>query len=351
MAFPGTYNINYYSGDTHEFRVYPKNADGSIFDLTDYSSFKFIIAPTRGAAVEDQIAAYAAVDTTPNGKSILCAIRPEDSESLDPAIQYVYDVEIVKPETATSNDREYDIVHTVLTGNITITQDITTEDSGAPEPLPNNPTSLVVGNITDTTIAVSWTAPTTGGEVENYRLAIIPFTTEFSAITSAIQNSTTLISSDNTSYTFFGLTENTEYTVLILSTNETGDANYSTVLTNSTAIQTADNPATVEPDFVVTNNGATEYLIDGVSNDTITLIRGETYVFEINAPGHPFWIQTVPSTYDASSSYDVGISNNGTDEGDIFWTVAESTPNTLFYVCQNHPSSMGGTIVIIDGES
>jgi len=351
MAFPGTYNISYYLGDTHEFRIYPKNADGSIFELTDYSTFKFIIAPTRGAPVADQIAAFAAVDQTPNGTSILCAIRPEDGARMDPTVQYVYDIEIVKPQTATSNDREYDIVHTVLTGNLTITQDITTEESGAPEPLPNNPSTLVVGNITDTTIQVSWSAPVSGGQVDAYKLAIIPFTTDFTDITTAIQNSTTSISFDNTSYTFFGLTENTEYTVLILSTNETGDANYSTVLTNENAITTGDNPNTIEPDFFVTNDGNTAFLIDGVANDTITVMRGQTYTLSINAAGHPFWIQTVPSTYSAVDAYNEGVANNGAEVGTITWTVAQNAPDTLFYVCQNHPANMGGIIAVVDGES
>jgi len=36
MAFPGTYNISYYKGDTYEFRIYPKTADGDVFDLTPY---------------------------------------------------------------------------------------------------------------------------------------------------------------------------------------------------------------------------------------------------------------------------------------------------------------------------
>jgi len=350
MAFPGTYNINYYLGDTQEFKVYPKNNDGSAFDLTGFSNPKFIIAPTRGAAVENQIAAYAEIATDPSGVHILCAIRPEDATKLDATIQYVYDIELILPESAERNNKSYDIVHTVLTGNLTITQDITTEESGAPEPLPNNPSNLVTGNITDTTIQVSWTAPTTGGTVENYKLAIIPYTTDTNTLIGAIQSSSTSISSDNTSYTFFGLTENTDYSILVLSTNETGDADYANALTNAAAITTADNPLTAEPDFFVTNDGANAYLIDGVSNDTITVVRGETYVINVDAAGHPFHIQTVPSPYSDTDSYDVGIANNGTDNGNITWSVAQNAPDTLFYACQFH-STMGGTIIVVDGGS
>ena len=55
MSFPGTYNINYYKGDTFEFRVYPKDSSGAPFDLTGYQSsdVKFSIAAARGADEED----------------------------------------------------------------------------------------------------------------------------------------------------------------------------------------------------------------------------------------------------------------------------------------------------------
>jgi hypothetical protein len=38
MAFPGTYNFNYYRGDTAQFVVRPKTSNGASFDLTDYDS-------------------------------------------------------------------------------------------------------------------------------------------------------------------------------------------------------------------------------------------------------------------------------------------------------------------------
>ena len=69
--------------------------------------------------------------------------------------------------------------------------------------------------------------------------------------------------------------------------------------------------------FNITNSGSGAYLIDGVSNDTITVVRGETYTFNISASGHPFWIQTVPSPYSSSDVYNVGITNNGTDNGTL----------------------------------
>jgi hypothetical protein len=48
MAFPGSYNFNYYRGDTAEFVIRPKTANGSAFDLTGFSA-DFFIANTRGS--------------------------------------------------------------------------------------------------------------------------------------------------------------------------------------------------------------------------------------------------------------------------------------------------------------
>jgi hypothetical protein len=100
-------------------------------------------------------------------------------------------------------------------------------------------------------------------------------------------------------------------------------------------------------EFVVTNSGASAYTIDGESNPTLTLVRGRTYVFDINASGHPFWIQTVSGAYNSQNVYNDGITGNGTQVGTLTWVVGQSTPDTLYYVCQFH-SAMQGTINIID---
>jgi hypothetical protein len=51
--------------------------------------------------------------------------------------------------------------------------------------------------------------------------------------------------------------------------------------------------------FVVSNSGASAYLIDNISNPTLNLVRGNQYIFEINAHGHPFWIQTSTTPYNS----------------------------------------------------
>ena len=97
--------------------------------------------------------------------------------------------------------------------------------------------------------------------------------------------------------------------------------------------------------FTVTNNGSSDYVIDGSNDPTINLLQGFTYTFNVNASGHPFWIQTSSGAYNASNIYSTGVTNNGTDNGTITFAVPYNAPSTLYYVCQYH-SGMAGSINI-----
>lgn len=100
--------------------------------------------------------------------------------------------------------------------------------------------------------------------------------------------------------------------------------------------------------LAVINSGSGSYTINSVaSNPTLTLVRGSTYTFNVNAAGHPFHIQTVNSAYSSADVYTSGVTNPGASVGTITFTVPGGAPNTLYYVCQNH-SSMKGTINIIN---
>ena len=112
MAFPGTYNFNYYKGDTAEFVIRPKNPNGSNFDLDGYTAL-FYIASSRGDNPSFSVQAQAVVNTTSD--IVTCTILPNVGSTLD-AGTYVYDVE-VSANTST--------VYTLLTGNITVTEQVT----------------------------------------------------------------------------------------------------------------------------------------------------------------------------------------------------------------------------------
>lgn len=127
MAFPGELNINYYKGDTHEFKIYPQKTDGSIFYLDDYSNASFTIAEARGSAgLSSQINGSAKIST--DGTYILCAITPENGSAMDPSKTYEYDVQVYSPGPNT-----YDKVFTLLTGSISVTDDVT-QGFGNPNP-------------------------------------------------------------------------------------------------------------------------------------------------------------------------------------------------------------------------
>jgi hypothetical protein len=96
-------------------------------------------------------------------------------------------------------------------------------------------------------------------------------------------------------------------------------------------------------DIYITNSGSGGYLVNGVLNGTINFKKGKKYRIIVNAPGHPFWIQTVNSGYSAGNIYSTGITNAGTDNGSIIVELPQSAPDNLYYVCQYH-SMMRGSI-------
>ena len=115
---------------------------------------------------------------------------------------------------------------------------------------------------------------------------------------------------------------------------------------NVTLLLAANGPSPITKNYTVINSGASDYLIDGVSDPTITLIRGSTYTFTVNASGHPFWIKTSQVT-GTGSAYSTGVTNNGTQSGTVTFVVPNDAPDTLYYICQFH-GSMSGTINIIN---
>lgn len=114
MAFPATYNFSYYRGDSFEFIVQPKNADGSAFDLSTYASASatFTVASRSGGT--DTLVFNGDIEVNSSNSYVSCAISPEDGENLEQGTTYVYDVEI-------KND---DNVFTLLAGTINVTNDI-----------------------------------------------------------------------------------------------------------------------------------------------------------------------------------------------------------------------------------
>lgn len=175
MAFPATYDFNYYKGDTFEFRIYPKKNDGTVFDLSQfyvptnfandpdyvtdssapYDSAQFTIATARGPiptdALQQPIRCFARVSD--DNTHVLCAIRPTDAQTLVAGTEYVYDVEVRKPASLPGSG-QYEVVQTLLSGKITITDQV----SGANL---NTQGSLSDYNISGLTVPVTCAEPDT----------------------------------------------------------------------------------------------------------------------------------------------------------------------------------------------
>jgi hypothetical protein len=118
MAFPGTYNINYYEGDTYEFIIYPKTANGAVYSLENQTAL-FKIANYVGPSPTFSASAFAEIaPPDENGKYsyITCKILPSIGRTLVAGTTYYYDVQI-------SNGVEN--VHTLLKGTISVTADVT----------------------------------------------------------------------------------------------------------------------------------------------------------------------------------------------------------------------------------
>lgn len=103
--------------------------------------------------------------------------------------------------------------------------------------------------------------------------------------------------------------------------------------------------------YTVTNQGASAYVFNGegltdASNPDFTFKRGETYEFQVNTPGHPFFIKSAQTT-GTDNTFDEGVTDNGASSGSIIFTVPNDAPDTLFYICEFH-FSMTGTINITD---
>jgi hypothetical protein len=109
MAFPGTYNINYYEGDRFDFSIKPLMANGAIFDLTGYS-VDFVIATSAGPSPANSYIGTATIEDN----TAYCVITPTLGRSLTAGTTYYYDVQVKK----------VDYVYTLLRGTVTVTADV-----------------------------------------------------------------------------------------------------------------------------------------------------------------------------------------------------------------------------------
>ena len=354
MAFPGTYNFTYYKGDTFEFRISPRNADGTVFNLTGYEA-AFTISTARGAAGEaNRRTGYAVI----SGSDVFCAITPTTSETLPNATQFVYDVEIRNLDAT-----PYAKVYTLLTGTITVQDQVTEVDETTPTPpdsgesgidvvIINPPTNFQVTNITDTTITIDWDAPLTGGDPYTiYVPGYVPvppdvITSPTTGLpTNIIPGSLIPVVSGVTTYTFTGLSPLTTYRVGVVATDGVNSSNLTanelatTLASEESGLpeesglsgESGIDPVVINPPQNVTVTGTTSTTVD-ITWDAPTA-GGDpyvAYVVGIASPADPTNITVVDTILVAagitnyqytgltpSTSYIVGVvATDGTNSSD-----------------------------------
>lgn len=213
MAYPGTYDINYYKGDTFEFKIYPKDTSGATFNLSGYLPPKFKISNSRGGTVgvngKIEINAYAQIV---DNSYILCAIRPEDGASMNLA-SYVYDVEIGK------NSSPYDYVYTLLSGKVTVTEQVNSDDLTAPPVGPTVSTGTGLTDVTNTSYKITWTAATTGDAATSWKVykATNPLDP------SGSKDAGTSVAVGTLNYNFTGLAASNAYSFGVAGVNAAGE--------------------------------------------------------------------------------------------------------------------------------
>jgi hypothetical protein len=90
------------------------------------------------------------------------------------------------------------------------------------------------------------------------------------------------------------------------------------------------------------------YVVDGQTEPTLTLVRGQIYTFTLDSSvsGHPLHIKTVGGVTGTTDDLPTGVMNNGIDNGVVTLTVPAAGQNTLFYQCGVH-NFMTGSLQIV----
>lgn len=99
----------------------------------------------------------------------------------------------------------------------------------------------------------------------------------------------------------------------------------------------------------LTNDGISGWTVNGIdengsisgSNVTLTISHGDTLILNVNAPGHPLYVNNSNTTETDDQAKDV--TNPGTEVGAVIFT--PERPGTYYYNCSNH-SAMNGTIIV-----
>ena len=145
---------------------------------------------------------------------------------------------------------------------------------------------------------------------------------------------------------------NTEVTSTESTSTETTSTE--TTSTESTSTETTSTETTSSTySITVTAQSSSNYILSGSDqngdvsgNDpSVSAKVGDTLNFNLNSPGHPFYLIKVSNGGTDSNNLIDGVTNNGASSGTISWTPSEA--GTYYYICEYHPSMLG-TITITE---
>ena len=122
-----------------------------------------------------------------------------------------------------------------------------------------------------------------------------------------------------------------------------------TTSTETTSTETTSSTYSI----TVTAQSSSNYILSGSDqngnvsgNDpSVSFKVGDTLNFNLNSPGHPFYLIKVSNGGTDSNNLIDGVTNNGASSGTISWTPSEA--GTYYYICEYHPSMLG-TITITE---
>ena len=118
-------------------------------------------------------------------------------------------------------------------------------------------------------------------------------------------------------------------------------------------------PAIADPEVFkieVSAEGYRNYILSGTDRNgsvsgedpTVTVNKGDTIFFDVDASRHPFYIKTEFSRGGADQVITGTISGTpGTQNGKLSWNTTGVSAGKYYYVCSPHASfGMGGTIIV-----
>lgn len=124
-----------------------------------------------------------------------------------------------------------------------------------------------------------------------------------------------------------------------------------TATTTSTSANSDQESQSFNIQVLLFENNSTDYRVlldedrlgglNGDADPDLDFYVGDTINFDIDTPGHPFYLKTVQGT--GTGDLINGVTNNGATNGTVSWTPTET--GTYYYQCSLH-NGMNGTITV-----